>query len=424
MLNFTNFSLDDWLYYLENAHQQEIQLGLDRVKTVAELLGVLHWDATIITVAGTNGKGSTVAALESIYLAADYHVASYTSPHLIAFNERIRVDQHPISDQHLCAAFLEIEQRRENTPLTYFEMATLSALWYFKQFKLDVIILEVGMGGRLDATNIIDSDLAIITTIDFDHQDYLGHTLDAIGYEKAGILRMNKPFIYGDSYPPPSINTQAKLLNTTDYFYARDYSYQVAEDRLQVTLPSGTMLQLPLPGINLKAATSAIIASHCLHQYLPITVMQLEQAMNHVSILGRQQIVSGSIKTVFDVAHNPQAVLLLANFIAQLPIKGKVHAVFSGLKDKDLCGLIKPMLFCVDFWYPAVLNGKRAASESQILAAFAAENCWISSCFSNPMQAYHQAIMQAKPDDLIIVYGSFLTVSAIMIAGYTKKESQ
>ena len=213
-------------------------------------------------------------------------------------------------------------------------------------------------------------------------------------------------------------------MNTADYFYDKDYSYQVADDTLQVTLPSGMVLQLPLPGINLKAATSAIVASQCLQEYLPITVMHLEQAMNHVSILGRQQIVSGSNKTVLDVAHNPQAVLLLANFIGQFPIKGKVHAVFSGLKDKDLCGLIKPMLFCVDFWYPAVLDGKRAASESQILGAFAAENCWVPTCFSNPMQAYHQAMKQAKPDDLIIVYGSFLTVSAIMIAGFSEKESQ
>ena len=422
-MNFLDFSLNDWLHYLEHVHLNEIQLGLDRVSTVASRLGLLHWDATIITVAGTNGKGSTVAALEAIYLAAGYCVASYTSPHLIAFNERIRVNQQAISDEHLCSAFIEIEQCRAETHLTYFEMATLAALSYFKHFKLDVIILEVGMGGRLDATNIIDSDLAIITTVDFDHQDFLGDTIDAIGYEKAGILRMNKPFIYSDNVPPASVVARADVLNTPMYCLGVDYSFSSTNESLLLSLPTDELLRLPSPGINHKAAAAAIIASHCLQQKLPVTLEQFAQAMREVSISGRQQVIQGPITTVFDVSHNPQAVLLLADFIRRLQPKGKVHAVFSGLKDKDLCGLIKPMRLCVDFWYPVLLSGKRAASQSQLLAAIAAEDCLVTACVSDPLTAYQEIVQKAEPDDLIIVYGSFLIVSAIMVGGCMEWEA-
>ena len=227
-MSYQHFSLAAWLDYLEHRHSEEIQLGLTRVKTVARQLDLLTFDATIIIVAGTNGKGSTVAALETIYRAAGYAVGSYTSPHLIHFNERIRVNLEPITDKTLCAAFTAIEEACESIHLTYFEMATLAALWYFKSFVLDVIILEVGLGGRLDATNIIDADLAIITTIDFDHQAYLGHTKEAIGYEKAGVLRPNQPFIYADKNPPESLITYAKSLNAQQIMY----SFKVLDNQL------------------------------------------------------------------------------------------------------------------------------------------------------------------------------------------------
>ncbi len=413
-MNFLNFTLNDWLQYLENAHQQEIQLGLMRVSTVANRLGLLHWDAHVITVAGTNGKGSTVAALEAVYIAAGYNVACYTSPHLIRFNERICVNQQPITDENLCAAFLAIEQGRKDTHLTYFEVATLAALWYFKQCQLDVIILEVGMGGRLDATNILDADLAIITTIDFDHEDYLGHTKEAIGYEKAGILRANRPFIYADDAPPASVLQQALLLNAQMHCLGSQYTFKLTEDCMQLFSPTTEWVQLPRPRVNPKAAAAAYIASTCLQRSLPVTWPQVAKAMQTVSIAGRQQVLGGDMKTIYDVAHNPQAVSLLAEFIQQYKPKRMVHAVFSALKDKDLCGLITPMLSSVDCWYPAVLTGKRAASESLLLAAFRATGCLIPTCFDNPVMAYDAALNGAKPGDLIVVYGSFLTVSAIM----------
>ncbi len=408
--------LDKWLELLENRHQQEIQLGLNRVKTVADRLSLSKHHCVVITVAGTNGKGSTVAALEAIYMAAGFRVGCYTSPHLLAFNERICVNQQPISDESLCDAFALLEQVRDDIHLTYFEMITLAGLYYFKQCSLDVLILEVGMGGRLDATNIIDADLAIITTVDFDHQDYLGDTLDAIGYEKAGILRADQPFIYADHNPPSSVIKQAKALNTQMKCLGVDYSFEATLDNVKISRQTGEAMQLSRPSINLKAAAAAVAASELLLDKLYVNHAQYDLAMQTVTLSGRQDVVQDAVTTVFDVAHNPQAVALLAEFIRAYKPRGKVHAVFSGLKDKDLCGLIRLMKSCVDFWYLTTLSGKRAASESLLLAAFQTETGSGVPCFSNPAKAYDAAVQQANPGDIIVVYGSFLMVSAVMAA--------
>ncbi len=413
---FSDFTLAEWIHYLENRHDQEIQLGLERVKKIATQLNLQPVDTQVITVTGTNGKGSTVAALVAIYTAAGYQVASYTSPHLWAFNERICVNTQPISDENLCAAFTAISQECGDIKPTYFEMTTLAALWYFKQFKLDIIILEVGLGGRLDATNIVDADLAIITTIDLDHQEYLGNTKEAIGYEKAGILRSGIPFIYADTSPPESIINQALLLNTKMFCLGENFSFQTSEDSLQIILENKELAKLPLPKLNTKAATAAIMASFSLNAVLPVTPGHWKNAMETVSIAGRQQVLQGVVTTLFDVAHNPQAVSLLVDFIQNLQPQGSVHAIFSALKDKNLCGLINPMRFCVDFWYPAVLSGKRASSKSLLMTAFKEALNIEPVCFESPSHAYRGAIQQAMPGDLIVVYGSFLTVSAVMAA--------
>lgn len=414
-MNFSNFTLDEWLNFLENRHAQEIQLGLTRIKKVATIIELLNPDAIVFSVTGTNGKGSTVAALEAIYHAAGYQVGSFTSPHLISFNERIRVNLQPISDKKLCEAFTFIEESRDDIHLTYFEMATLAALWYFKQFALDVIILEVGVGGRLDSTNIIDSDLAIITTVDFDHQAYLGDTKEAIGFEKAGILRSHKPFIYADDNPPPSsILDYAKKIHAPRV----EYSIKQIEASFEVVPVRNSRLNqsvlLPLPKINCKAAAAAVMASAEMSAVLPVNIAQWSKAMRQVSIMGRQQLVEDDISTLFDVAHNPQAVTALAEFIKKYQPRGKVHGVFSAFKDKDLHGLIKPMHSYVDFWYPAVLSSKRAASELLLKTVFQDENCSIADCYCDPLTAYQAAMRQASRGDLIVVYGSFLTVSAVM----------
>ncbi len=257
-------------------------------------MDLLNPNTKIITVAGTNGKGSTVASLEAIYWAAGYQVASYSSPHLLAFNERIKINRQPISAQQLCDAFCVIEEARSaiNVHLTYFEVATLAALWHFKQHCLDLIILEVGLGGRLDATNIIDADLAIITTIDFDHQTFLGNTKEAIGFEKAGILRANKPLIFADNNPPKSILKQAHAHNTPLYLYGREYNYLLRANGLQF-VTSEQIIDLPQPQLHCNAVAAAIMASICLQTLLPVQYSQLMQGIKSASLMGRLQFVKG-----------------------------------------------------------------------------------------------------------------------------------
>lgn len=417
MQKHENLNVAEWLDYLENRHAVEIQLGLQRIKEVAHKLDLLSFSVPVITVAGTNGKGSTVASLQAIYSAAGYQVATYTSPHLIHFNERICFNQQPISDADLCAAFLKIEKSRGDTHLTYFEMATLAALWYFKCSKPDVIILEVGMGGRQDATNILDADLAIITTIDFDHQEFLGDTKEKIGYEKAGILRLGKPAIYADSSPPLSIIATAAELQAPLLRFGEDYTLHSPETSLILEYAKNKKTY-PLPKINLKAAAAALVASYCLENDLPVSEEARGLAMRAVSIKGRQQIVENEeTTTIFDVAHNPQAVALLAQFLKTYRTHAKVHAVFSALKDKDLGGLIKPMDDYVDVWYPALLQGKRAADQNQLGKAFnRAVGFEPPEYFATPIAAYQAAQEAASTEDLIIVYGSFLTVSAVLSA--------
>ena len=418
---FADFLVDDWLSYLERSHSQEIQLGLERVGSVAKRLNLITCDPIVITVTGTNGKGSTVAALEAIYVAAGYKVGTFTSPHLMVFNERIRQNQRMISDEDLCAAFLAIELGREDTPLTYFEITTLAALWFFRQTSLDIILLEVGLGGRLDATNIIDADLAIITTVDLDHQDYLGDTIEKIGFEKAGIFRTSKPVIYADTNPPTSVIDEAIRLKTPFYYLAKSEAARGMTNSFHYTFeltPSEIIINssahFPKPNIHPNAAAAAFMATTCLQEMLPVSPTHVSEAMENVSIRGRQQVVGRAIKTIFDVSHNPQAVLLLAEFVRKFTPKHKVHAVFSGLKDKDLCGLIKPMISCVDVWYPALLKGPRSANESLLKAAFFAANNTTPTCFQDPLKAYQAAVKSATEGDVILVYGSFFTVRDVM----------
>lgn len=413
----TDASLNDWLHELERRHACEIQLGLSRMQEAAQRLNVLPFQAKVITVAGTNGKGSTVSVLESIYHTAGYQVASYTSPHLIYFTERIKVHLEPISEQALCGIFAHIEQHCSELKLTYFETATLAAFLYFKSFQLDIILLEVGLGGRQDATNIVDADLAVITTIDLDHQSYLGHTKEAIGYEKAGILRPGMPFIYGDVGPPLSIIKEAQRLHAPLYELNKHYALHMSNHALQLTFSDKQTVSLPKPTVHPKAAAAAMMAVRLLNKHLPVSHDHFIQAMHTIQIQGRQQLIQGEVTILLDVAHNPQAVDALAEFIRTCLPGKKVHAVFSALKDKDLCGLIKPMAALVDDWYPALLATARAASKAAILQALKDNLIDALECFEHPLAAFHHARQQAAPGDLMVVYGSFLTVSAVHHVG-------
>lgn len=411
---WADWGLEQWLNSLENRAAQEIQLGLARTMEVAKKLTLQNPECNVISVAGTNGKGSTVAALERIYHQAGYKVGAYTSPHLIRFNERIRVNLTPISDEDLCEAFRHIEEGRGATHLTYFEMTTLAALWYFKKQHLDVLILEVGLGGRLDATNIIDSDVAIITTIDFDHQEFLGSTLEEIAYEKAGILRKNKPYIYADSAPPDSIKTVANALNAPGYVYQEQLLVHESADSWTLHFADYAFSQLPKPCIQLKSAAAAIAATALLNQRMPISYESICSAMSTLFIPGRLQLQEGRINVLYDVAHNPQSVRLLAHTIKAMKNKKQVHAVFSALRDKDLFNLIFPLKDCVDRWYPAQLDNKRAATPELLLSKFMDAEIFADICYNTPLAAFEMAIRQAQVGDLIVVYGSFFTVGHVM----------
>ncbi|BCA95279.1 bifunctional folylpolyglutamate synthase/dihydrofolate synthase [Legionella antarctica] len=421
---WSEWNLNQWLNDLENRNNQEIQLGLTRVLEVAKKISVQTLGCKVITVAGTNGKGSTVSALEMIYHTAGYKVGAYTSPHLIHFNERIRVNLKPIPDDDLCRAFNLIEEARDPVHLTYFEFTTLAALLYFKQHHLDVIILEVGLGGRLDATNIIDADVSIITTIDYDHQEYLGASLESIGYEKAGILRQGKPFIYADINPPLSIIKAAGDRAAPSYFYDTDFSINEQGDFLEFNCQGKQFKELPKPKIHIKSTSAAIMSCLLLDQDLPVSLSHIYLAMNKVSVPGRLQFFQGSISILYDVAHNGQSARLLAETIQKKAIKGKVHAVFSALKDKDILGLISPLRDCVDRWYPAQLDNKRASSASLLSSIFDDAEIFVEVCYTSPLVAFQTALSQAREGDLIVVYGSFFTVGHVMAAQHNILEQK
>ncbi|RUR09590.1 bifunctional tetrahydrofolate synthase/dihydrofolate synthase [Legionella sp. km772] len=414
-----NQTLNEWLNYLEkNSPSHKIQLGLERIAQVAKRLNVHCSNAKVITIAGTNGKGSTVNALECIYHSAGYKVGSYTSPHLIYFNERIKINLTAISDEALCEIFSLIETARGLIELTYFEVATLAALVYFSQQQVDVILLEVGLGGRLDATNIIDSDLAIITTIDYDHQEYLGTTLNQIAYEKAGILRQGKPFVYADNDPPLSILTVAENLATRTFLYGRDFNFSDPDDGSWCFCTANTQIKnLKKPLIQLKSASAAIMACKVLESTLPLPREAIAQAMNRIFVPGRlqvQNIEEKSLCILYDVSHNAQSVQLLAKTIRNYPQKGRIHAVFSALKYKDILGLINSIKDCIDHWYLAQLDNPRGADAEYLLSMAKKAEILAEICYTSPLVAFEEAMTQAKAEDLIVVFGSFFTVSQVM----------
>lgn len=405
--------LSELLSQLENRHSQEIQLGLTRIKEVAARLDLLHPSCPVITVGGTNGKGSTVALLESIYTEAGYSVGSYTSPHLLAFNERIHVNKKPISDLDLIIALKSIEEGRGAVHLTYFEIATLAALWHFRQQKLDVIILEVGLGGRLDATNLIDTNLAIITTVDKDHEDFLGDTVEKIGYEKAGILRKETPCIYADYTPPLTVINHAANLEVPLYFNGRDYSYKETTHVFHFIL-NNQSFDFPLTHFHNNAVAASLMAAFCLQDKLPLNYFHCQQGLENATLKGRLQWVEGPIRTLIDVAHNPQSARYLATHLTECKPTGRIHAVFSVLADKDIPEIISPLKPIVNQWYPALLDNKRAATSKQLLTSLKEHDVNCELCYNDPVLAYQAACDNASSGDLIVVFGSFFMASAIL----------
>ncbi|CFR24743.1 bifunctional tetrahydrofolate synthase/dihydrofolate synthase [Yersinia kristensenii] len=398
-----------WLYYLERLHSQPIELGLERVKQVAERLDLLKPAPKVFTVAGTNGKGTTCCTLESILLAAGLRVGVYSSPHLLRYTERVRIQGQELPEAEHSHSFAKIEAGRKDISLTYFEFGTLSALQLFKQAKLDVVILEVGLGGRLDATNIVDSDVASITSIAIDHTDWLGFDRESIGREKAGVFRAGKPAVVGEPDMPQSIADVAAKLGA--HLYQRDIAWQFSQQEKSWNWQCGTRQwsNLPLPNVPLANAATALAVLH--YSGLSLSEEVIRQGLQTATLPGRFQRVSEKPLLILDVAHNPHAARYLADKLAKLPKQGKVRAVVGMLSDKDIGGTLACLSEQVDEWYCAPLEGPRGASAEQL-----AEHLVQSRQFSHVETAWRQAMQDAEPQDVVIVCGSFHTVAHVMAA--------
>ncbi|MBH2777582.1 bifunctional tetrahydrofolate synthase/dihydrofolate synthase [Serratia marcescens] len=402
--------LSSWLYYLERLHSQAIELGLERVQRVAAHLDLLTPAPTVFTVAGTNGKGTTCRTFEAILLAAGLRVGVYSSPHLVRYTERVRIQGEELSEAEHSRSFAAIEAGRGETSLTYFEFGTLSALQLFKQARLDVVILEVGLGGRLDATNIVDPSVAVITSIALDHTDWLGNDRESIGREKAGIFRSGKPAVVGEPDMPDSIRQVAETLGAPLYRRGEAWSFSEQGDRWQWQGGDTLLTDLPTPNVPLANAATALAALNC--SPLEIDERAIFTGLQQATLPGRFQIVRREPTLILDVAHNPHAAGYLAGRLAKLPREGgKVRAVVGMLSDKDIAGTLACLSEQVDEWYCAPLNGPRGASVEQL-----AQHLKEPRRFNDVETAWRQAMQDADKQDIVIVCGSFHTVAQVMAA--------
>lgn len=408
-------NLSNWLTYIEALHFKPIDLGLERLLQIPNIQTLTSFQCPVVTIGGTNGKGSNVAFLEAVLLAAGYPVGAYTSPHLLRYNERIRINGQAVSDDALCLAFEKINAMRGNTSLSFFEFTTLAALYLFKQAKLDAVLLEVGLGGRLDAVNIVDADIAIIASIALDHMQYLGHTREEIGQEKAGIMRSKRPVICGDSDIPSSILQHAKKLNAPLYGKDRGFQYQKNGNVWSWQGQNNRFDHLPLLQLPMQNAATALMALELLEAKLPVDEAFLRKGLSQACLPGRFQLIG---RTVFDVAHNPAAAELLAQQLLANPAPGgKQIAVIGMLADKDIKQTLKPLAKLIDQWYIGSLHVPRGAKASVLAKALASEGISTYYCFDTVEDAYSQALANADKQDRIIVFGSFHTVAAVQSSG-------
>ena len=403
-------TLADWLTHIESQHPAAIEMGLERVRSVASALELTTPAARVITVGGTNGKGSTVAFIEAIARAAGWKVGTYTSPHLLRYNERVRIDGQEVSDQALMAAFAAIEAARGQTTLTYFEYGTLAALYLFAQAGLDLAVLEVGLGGRLDAVNIIDPDVAVITTVDIDHAEWLGNDRETIGVEKAGIIRAWKPVILGETDPPSSVLARAYRLGANAIRGGSDYLCEPIDAGRWAWRDVGLRLELPMPGltgpVQLANAGAAIAALRALDRPLPRAAWA--QGIASARISGRlQRFERDGVQVLVDVGHNPQAAAALARALGAQPVSGRTHAVYAALEDKDAAGVVAALADRVASWTLAGLEGARGQTAAALAARLG------QGAAANAVQAVdvptalEQVLRQAAPGDRVLVFGSF-----------------
>lgn len=413
----TRNNLSDWLSWLETLHPNAIDLGLDRISKVANAMKLLPLPHVVFTVGGTNGKGSCVAILENVLLESGYTVGAYTSPHLLRFNERIRLNGKDVTDELLLDAFARVEKSRQGISLTYFEFTTLAAFVIFRQMSLEVVVLEVGLGGRLDAVNIVDADAAIITTIDYDHCDWLGNTIEQIALEKAGIFRDRQLAVYGDYPVPATITQQANKLNVSLFSLKKEYDCSNNDGNWSLYLESGELnyQNLPMPKVELKNAAAALIALDALKHRLNITKSAINTALQKVELPARFQLLSGKVTIILDVAHNPQAARLLAEKLRPyVNKKRQIFAVFSMLEDKDIKNSLLPLAELISTWYVAKLSGTRAASLSYLQQMCNEAGIIHTQLFASVESAFDAVWHHAKEDDVVVVFGSFYTVASVM----------
>ena len=416
-------TLDDWLAHCEQLHPKTIDMGLDRVRAVAERMG-LRFDCPVFTVAGTNGKGSTCAMLEAILTQAGFRTGLFTSPHLVRFEERCRIRGQNVDASDLVAAFARVESARAEISLTYFEFTTLAILDTLARAGLDAVILEVGLGGRLDAVNIIDTDCAIITSIDIDHAELLGDTREKIGFEKAGILRTGRPAIVSDPVPPQSVIDRATEIGADLWLLGRDFNYSGDKQQWAWAGRGRRYAGLAYPALRganqLINASGVLAALTAMRQQLPVTAQAVRNGLALVDLPGRFQVVPGQPALVLDVAHNPHSVAALALNLDAMGFYPTTHAVFGAMADKDLAPMLHRMDPLVDRWYFADLPTPRAASGAALQAAWQAvtkRTDAVSAVFSTPLDALHAAAAKAQAADRIVVFGSFYTVGGVLVHG-------
>ncbi len=424
-------TLDGWLRHCEQLHPHNIDMGLDRVSEVARRMA-LRFDCPVITVAGTNGKGSTCAMLEAVALQAGFRTGVYTSPHLVHFEERCRIHGEIVNASDLIAHFEAVENARtqngDEISLTYFEFTTLAILRLMSHSQLDVAILEVGLGGRLDATNIIDTDCAIITSIDIDHTEYLGTDRESIGREKAGIMRANRPVIVSDPMAPQSVVDHAHAMGADLWRLGQDFNFSGDKQQWSWAGRGRRYAGLAYPSLRganqLMNACGVLAAFEALRDRVPVTAQAVRNGLSMVELPGRFQIVPGQPTLVLDVAHNPHSVAALTANLDAMGFFPTTHAVFGAMADKDLGSMLNKVAPLIDRWYFTNLATPRAETAAVLQQKFNAVQMVAgsrrdvtSTLHGDPMQALNAAVAAADPADRIVVFGSFYTVGGVLANG-------
>ncbi|HMI76736.1 MAG TPA: bifunctional tetrahydrofolate synthase/dihydrofolate synthase [Buchnera sp. (in: enterobacteria)] len=401
-------SLCEWLKYIETIHVKSNVLNLKSLIQLASKIKLLHTSSFVFLVGGTNGKGTTCYVLEKLLLASGFTVGLYTSPHLLKYSERVRINGNILDDYRHIRAFSYIHAKRENIELTYFEFITLSALFLFKEEILDVIILEVGLGGRLDATNIINADMSIITNISLEHTNILGRDRELIGYEKACIAKQNKILLIGDKDIPNSVYDVIKIKKTILKKF--NYDWFIKKNKHTWNYISFNMLLYDLPYSQLSLSNVAIALTALFYSPFKINENIIRNIIPDIQLIGRFQIISHSPTVILDVAHNPNATLHLYKKLKVLSKKGNVHAVLGVLRDKDVKNMILHLIKLIDYWYFAPVNSIRSITVSELCTMLPKR----FKFFDNISQAWTDVKIQSKKEDIILVFGSFLAVSEVM----------